>query len=293
MTFDFSKRGAVRITAEKFVSDLLLSSGVKGNSSTPATSGLYTIDEDSPRLSKLESEDFHSKVAKLLYLSRRTRPDIQFAVGFLTTRVLCPTEEDDKKLYRVLKYINGSKELGIVLEASRVVEVISYIDASYAIHRDGKSHTGSMISLGKGPIVSKSAKQSIVTKSSHESELVGASDAVSPVIGMRDFLIHQGYEVGPATVFQDNMSTIASHEKGRASGDRSKHINVRYFFIKDRIKSGEVKIVYKPTAEMIADILTKPLQGDLFRKLRDELLNWSDSAGKADRGVLRDQVFKK
>ena len=77
-----------------------------------------------------------------------------------------------------------------------------------------------------------------------------------------------------AVIYQDNTSTITMAEKGRSTSDRTRHIHVRYFFIKDRIDSNELQLVYVPTKDMIADILTKPLQGDLFRKLRALLLNW-------------------
>jgi hypothetical protein len=74
----------------------------------------------------------------------------------------------------------------------------------------------------------------------------------------------------PAKTFQDNMSTIALADKGRSTSERK---NVRYFFTKDKVESGELMIEYLPTEEMIADILTKPLQGAQFRRLRDQLLN--------------------
>ena len=80
--------------------------------------------------------------------------------------------------------------------------------------------------------------------------------------------------MGPADIFQDNLSTMALAAKGRSTSDRTRHIHVRYFFVKDRIDSGEVCIKYMPTKLMLADILTKPLQGDLFRAMRKELLNW-------------------
>jgi hypothetical protein len=78
-----------------------------------------------------------------------------------------------------------------------------------------------------------------------------------------------------AVIYQDNKSTINLAEKGRSTSERTRHVNIRYFFIHDRIKSGEVEIKHMPTGEMLSDILTKPLQGTLFLKLRAELLNWS------------------
>jgi len=131
-----------------------------------------------------------------------------------------------------------------------------------------------VVTVGRGPIVAKSGKQKIVAKSSSEAELIAASDEIGEGIHVRDFLIEQGYTVGPATLHQDNMSTMKLIEKGRSTSDRTKHVNVRYFFVKDRVKRGEIEVRHSPTSTMMADILTKPLQGELFRKMRDALLNW-------------------
>ena len=79
--------------------------------------------------------------------------------------------------------------------------------------------------------------------------------------------------MSPAKVYQDNMSTIAMADKGRSTSERTRHINIRYFFTKDKAESGELVIEYLPTEDMVADILTKPLQGALFAKLRRQLLN--------------------
>jgi hypothetical protein len=177
------------------------------------------------------------------------------------------------KLERVLKYLNGSRELGIVLKPDKNLCVHAFIDASYGVHVDGKSHTGVIIGIGKGPVYAKSAKHKLVSKSSTEAELISLSDGSTQVIWTREFLIHQGYQLEAATIFQDNKSTMALVEKGRSTSERTRHVNIRFFFVKDRVDAGEIKIVYLPTAQMTADILTKPLQGELFRRLRTELLN--------------------
>ena len=224
-------------------------------------------------MDKPHREDFHSLVAKLLYLSKRTRPDILVAVAFLTSRVQVATVQDNDKLMRVLKYLKGTSSFGITLQAdSDIIRMNTWIDASYGVHSDAKSHTGTVVSMGKGPIMAKSTKQKIVTKSSTEAELVGMSDSVSLVIWCRNFLESQGYKVPPAKVFQDNLSTIAMVRSGKPTSDRTRHVSIRYFFVHDREVNGEVQLEYKPTKEMIADILTKPLQGELFTRLRDQLL---------------------
>ena len=176
----------------------------------------------------------------------------------------------------MLKYVNATQELALTLQPEARINVTSYIDASYGVHPNGRSHTGSVITLGKGAVHAKSTKQKLVSKSSTESELVALSDEASQVLWTRNFLELQGYSMRPAKIYQDNMSTIALADKGRSTSERTRHINVRYFFTKDKVESGELVIEYLPTEEMLADLLTKPLQGALFRRLRNQLLNRSD-----------------
>ena len=273
MTLDFSDEGRVKIGQEKFVADFLRESGVTTFASTPALDSLFTISPDSPLLKGEAKEQFHSFVAKLLYLAKRTRPDMLLLCSFLTTRVSCSTEEDQLKLLRGIRYLNKTQDLCLTLSTSNPIEVVAFTDASFGIHANFMSHTGATITLGGGPVFAKSSKQRLVTKSSTESELVGLSDSASQVIWTRNFLIAQGYDMAPAIIKQDNMSTLALAAKGRSTSERTRHVNIRYFFIKDRVTSGDLKLEYLPTAEMIADILTKPLQGETFRILRDALLN--------------------
>jgi histone deacetylase 1/2 len=272
-TFDFSSEGKVKISMKGYVEDIVSLYGVKGVAVTPATNDLFVVKEDLERLSGTEAEVFHSRVAKLLYLAKRVRPDILTAVSYLATRIQCSTSDDMAKLSRVLRYINGSQDLGIVLDASEGLQVMAYIDASYGVHGDYKSHTGAVISIGMGPIFVKSSKQKLVSKSSTEAELIGVSDALSQVIWTRDFLIEQGHAVNAAKVFQDNMSTMIMAQRGLSNSDKTRHIAIRFFWVKDRIEAGEIEIEHMPTADMIADVMTKPLQGELFRKMRRLLLN--------------------
>ena len=85
------------------------------------------------------------------------------------------------------------------------------------------------------------------------------------ILWTKYFLQAQGYSVGGSTIYQDNKSAILLEKNGRGSSSkRMRHINIRYFFIRDRVQSDEVDIKYCPTEEMVADYFTKPLQGALF-----------------------------
>ena len=138
MTFDYSTPGKVRITMSKYVMSMLDEYHVTGSAATPASSNLFEIDSESEPLTTERAEIFHSRVAKLLYLVKRVRPDGLTTVAFLSTRIKAPTEQDWAKLTRLLKYINSTKDFGICLDADKDVCVLVYVDASYGVHADGK-----------------------------------------------------------------------------------------------------------------------------------------------------------
>jgi Golgi nucleoside diphosphatase len=117
-----------------------------------------------------------------------------------------------------------------------------------------------------------SKKPKLNTKSSTEAELVGIDDILPQALWTKYFMEAQAY--GVTTVLnQDNQSTIKLSEDGKAtSGKGTRHINIRYFFITDRIARKEVAIQYCPTKQMVADYFTKPLQGVLFYKFCDQIM---------------------
>jgi hypothetical protein len=216
MTFNYEKPGKVKITMEGFIRDLLdTCKDIIGVSSFPGDRKLFQITDEvkNPLLPDNLREFFHSVV---LYLSKRTRPDILTEVAFLTKRVLAPQRDDLYKLERTIKYIRGTLNLPLTLEMNDPVHVNSYIDASYSVHMDKKSHTGCVFTLGKGAIYSKSSTQKLNTLSSTEAELVAVTEASYQVLWTRNFLSEQGYVMQPATMFQDNQSTTHLIKNGVA-----------------------------------------------------------------------------
>ena len=151
-------------------------------------------------------------------------------------------------------------------------QLYAYIDASHGVHHDGKSHAGYSLTMGRGTVDASSGKLPFVTKSSAESELVAVSEKASKIIAARNYHSEASKNDKPVLVGQDNQSTIRLIDVGRPCSDRTKHIATRHFWTKERVESGELKIRYVPTDHMIADILTKPIQGEQFRTLRDQLL---------------------
>jgi hypothetical protein len=275
MSFNLKVPGEVRVTMDSCVENILSGCGVETTRATPASSFLFDV-RDAPKASVSESAWFHTHVAKLLYLAKRVRPECLTAVAFLSTRVALCDIDDLAKLRRLLGYLRFTRDRGIVLRIGDEMVVRAYIDAAYGVHQDsGKSHTGCSIVLGEaGPLFSKSAKQKIVRKSSTEAELVGLSDTASQAIHLRNFIIAQGYETGPAVIYQDNMSCMALIKRGGPGSERSRHINIRHFWLSEKVAKEEVIIQHLGTVDMFANILTKPVQGAQFVRERQGLTNW-------------------
>ena len=154
-----------------------------------------------------------------------------------------------------------------------------WIDASFAVHPDLRSHTGATVSLGRGSIFNKSSKQKINTRSSTEAEVVGVNDAITMVLWMQLFLDAQGVATTNNVIHQDNMSSILLEKNGkRSSGKQTRHMDIRYFFITDCVRQGLTSIEYCPTEQMHGDFFTKPLQGSLFRTHRAMILGLSSTS---------------
>jgi hypothetical protein len=159
-----------------------------------------------------------------------------------------------------MKDLRASKTLPLTLEADTLNIVKWWVDASYGVHPAMKSQTGGAMSLGRGAIYGTSTRQKINTKSSTEAEVVGVSEVLPQVLWTRYFLEAQGYGVSNSIVYQDNQSSILLEKIGRSSSSkRTRHMDIRYFFVTDRVDSKEVDIQYCPTGNMVADFFTKPL----------------------------------
>jgi Reverse transcriptase (RNA-dependent DNA polymerase) len=277
MKIDYSNTGKVVFLMREYIKNLLEECPDEllkaGTATTPAANHISNINPNMTKLNKEKAEIFHHLVAKLLYLSKRTRPDIQFPIAFLTTRVREPDIDNWKKL-ECLCYLKGSMELDLTLETTLPMIIHWWIDSAYGVHSDCTSHTGGAMSLGKGCPINMSHKQRINTQSSAEAELAGVNDNMTMVLWVKLFLEAQGIEVMDNIIYQDNKSTMLLEKNGRqSSGKKTRHFDIRYYIIHDHIKRGTVKVEYCPMDLMVGDFHTKPLQGSDFHCFRAIILN--------------------
>ena len=293
MFLDYGDDGVVQVDMRSYLETVLtdLPKCFIGKARSPAAKHLYHINPKAKALDSTAADEFHSITMQLAYMAQRGRPDIRTAVAFLSTRVMAPDEDDRRKLGRVLKYLQSTKDLVLRLEGTKDFPIHWWVDASYAVHPDFKGQTGGYMTLGRGAVVTASSKQKLVARSSTECELIGIHDVLPSIIWTKNFIQAQGHAVQDVVLHQDNQSSILLAKNGRLSSTkRTKHINLRYFYITDCIRRKELSVKYCPTEDMIADFFTKPLQGQMFYKLRDIIMNVlpdSKYHSSAQRSVLR------
>jgi hypothetical protein len=276
-----AKEGKVSVDMSFYIDKILedYKSIVIDENTSPGHQTTFVLNDDSPELDSKSQKKFHSTVAKLLYLSKRARPDILTVVSFLCTRVQKPTEEDYKKLLYLLGYLKSTKHIILILRPNKVLIIEAYIDASFALHYDGKSHTGIAIFVGGVLVFAASRKQKCVTKSPTESEMVALTDNISFVELFEEFLSFiLNIKQRIPTIYQDSTSVISLVTKGGGIM-RTKHLRARMNLGLEAVNENRIMIVYRHTSQMIADGLSKPLVGESFMTFRNAILGLADNAG--------------
>ncbi|XP_050232866.1 secreted RxLR effector protein 161-like [Mercurialis annua] len=210
-------------------------------------------------------------VGSLMYLTA-TRPDLAFVVSLISRYMERPTELHQQAVKRVLRYIKGTTELGIFYKRGGEEKLVAYSDSDYAGDvEDRKSTSGYVFLLSSGVVAWSSKKQPVVTLSTTEAEFIAAASCACQSIWMRRILEKLGLQQSKCTdVFCDNSSTIKLSKNPVMHG-RSKHIDVRFHFLRDLTMDGVVKLEYCGSKDQLADIMTKPLTLEVFERLRELL----------------------
>jgi hypothetical protein len=163
--------------------------------------------------------------------------------------------------------------LPLILAADGTGVLSWYVDALFAVHPDMKGHTGGAMTMGTGFPLDNSTKHKLNTHSSMESEIDAVDNLIPQILWVRLFLKAQGFAVSNNILYQDNKSAMLLETNGRAlSSKRTRHIEILYYYVADRVAKGDLRVVWCPTDKMIVDFLTKPLQGKAFVKFWDLLM---------------------
>ncbi|KXJ76472.1 hypothetical protein RP20_CCG009564 [Aedes albopictus] len=217
------------------------------------------------------NDKFQSLVGGLLYLSVNTRPDIAISTSILGRQVSKPTNADWTEAKRVLRYLKATSELKLVLGAGKE-ELQGYADADWAGNvKDRKSNSGYLFRLGGGLISWCARKQACVALSSTEAEYISLAEGCRELLWIKKLMKDFGEPVQkPVQIFEDNQSCIKMLDEN-AGLKRSKHVDTKYHFVKDLAESRNINVTYCPSADMLADILTKPLNRVKLENIRGRI----------------------
>ena len=239
--------------------------------------------------------DYRGAVATMLYLSVMTRPDIANIVRYLSRFLNCYHSLHVKFAKRVMGYLRGTMDVGIVFRRNGDCTLKAFSDSSYGDdYFTGRSTNAHIVLLDNGPVCWRSSMMNFVVMSSTHSEFGAMSDAVTAVghvanlrksilgghespVEIRNKDVDAIDEVssaceadgpdGPVPLLIDNMAAIHIGSNDRGS-KRAKHINARFMNVREAVLNGLVKLVWVSTTEQVADILTKCLGAPTFLKLR-------------------------
>jgi hypothetical protein len=264
----------MRLHQSAFTREILAEHGMLecNEARTPMRQGLQLSTPDI-RISPIRQDAYRRVVGQLQYLAGGTRPDFSFCVGLLSRYCQRPIDEHWNAVKRVLRYLKGTANMGITFDANdKDKTLLGYTDADWAgDSSDRKSVSGFVFFMGGHTVSWGSKKQSCVSLSTMEAEFVALARATQEMIWLCKLAIPTVWSGGIPIVCVDNEPAQAFAE-GSACSSQSKHIALRYHFVRDLAQGGDMTLKHTPTGRMVADIMTKALGFVKFDEFRYAVL---------------------
>ncbi|CAK1590673.1 unnamed protein product [Parnassius mnemosyne] len=210
---------------------------------------------------------YRELIGSLLFLCSVSRPDISFAVNVLSRYVNNPSQQHVNAVKRIVRYLINTKDLCIKYGESD--GLIGYSDSDYASDVDTRgSTTGYIFMINGGPITWSSQKQKTIALSTTKAEFVAACEAAKEMIWLRQLML----DCKCVTMFIDNQSAIKLINNP-VYHKRMKHIDVKYYFIREKVELCMININYVPSKDQLANILTKALPTQTFTYIREQIIS--------------------
>lgn len=285
------KEKKLLVHQEAYTKRLIDKFGMKDAKSISIPADTHTVlqpieDEFVPR----ENVPYREAVGSLLFLATATRPDIAFAVNQVSRYLEKHDDSHWQAIKRIIRHLQGTANFGICFSAnSSAFQLLGYSDADYASDKGTRRSTsGYVFLLASEPITWSSERQKMVTLSTTEAEYVAATSATKEVIWLRRLLKDFGCGcVGASDLYVDNQSAIKL-AKNPEYHKRTKHIDIRFHFIREKVASQEINLEYVPSELQLADILTKALPKERFCQLRDNLVTSLGSLKLSSEGSVEE-----
>ncbi|KAJ9564628.1 hypothetical protein OSB04_000594 [Centaurea solstitialis] len=264
------KPDGILINQSKYIGDLLKRFHMATSSvaKTPMASG--TLIGADPKGKPVDQKTYRAIIGSLLYLTA-SRPDIMFATCFCARFQANPKESHMMAVKRILRYLKGTPNRGLWYPKESGFELVAFSDADHGgCQLDRKSTSGNVQFLGDKLVSWGSKKQHCVSTSTAEAEYVAAASCCSQVLWMRTQLRDYGYNFNHIPIYCDSKSAIAI-TCNPVQHTRTKHIDIRYHFIKDHVERGTIELYFVNTEYQLADLFTKPLDEKRFNFLISKL----------------------
>lgn len=271
------------ISAVGTIDSILKQYNVDSECVTPATLDSFNFsNSDTGNNTKELDKKYLSKLMKLFYIANKYRYDILQSVSYMSLRSHKTTLKDYKNIDRCLSYLVHSREDCLLLKPTHHLQIVGWCDSSYNIHADSTSHSGIIVSISetddKKPasiVYCSSAKQKAVSRSSFEAEAISLQSTLYNCIIIWNLLQElniANHFASTIKIYNDNLSLISMVKEPNNGTKTTRHILNRINYINKYIQDGKLEVVYMPTEELVADVLTKSLVGSTFRKFKSELL---------------------
>ena len=231
---------------------------------------------------EMSAYPYRSVLGCLSFIANRTRPDISYAVNIFSQFQSNPGLVHWDGLLKLLGYVKYTRDFKLKLVCNKV-QIVTYTDADFASNRDDRtSMGGQLVLLDSSPIAWRTFKEKCVSLSTMESEFVAMTEAAKEMLWFSRILdecvekgiVRQGVE--KSILYVDNMATI-SFVKSPIENYRTKHIDIKLFFVRDLLYKNVFEVKYVRSKENLADVFTKPLTKFELRKFRGEIFSHTDS----------------
>ncbi|WVZ88707.1 hypothetical protein U9M48_035194 [Paspalum notatum var. saurae] len=218
----------------------------------------------------VDQKEFRGMIGSLLYLTA-TRPDIQFAVCLCARYQASPIISHLQAVKHIFNYLKFTPELGLWYSSRSSLSLRGFSDADYAGCRIDRKSTSGTCQLLETSLVSWSSRmQASVSLSMTEAEYIAAASCYFQLLWMKTTLSDFGLRFVKIPLLVDSISAI-SIANNPVLHSRTKHIDVRFHFLRDHYEKGDIDLIHVASSNQLADIFTKPLEFDAFARLRGEL----------------------
>jgi hypothetical protein len=212
-------------------------------------------------------------IGALMYLANNTRPDIAFAVNLLARHSAAPTKRHWNGIKNILRYLQGTADLGLFYERNQDPSLVGYTDAGYLSDpHNARSQTGYVFLHGGTAMSWKSSKQTLVATSTNHSEIIALYEASRECVWLRRVINHIQSSCGiqpielPTIIYEDNAACVAQMQQGYIKSDATKHISPKLFYPHQLQLSGEINVMQAKSCDNLADLFTKSLPYSTFNK---------------------------